>query len=115
MVQSVFVRGSGTASSLQVTIPIVTPPPMARRRIRADTCLQQKVPLGALVLAFSTPHGTPPKEAAAHRVLKQENASKGTVVAQSQGFNPVALDLWSMFIARTNVDARVAVLRRQLF
>jgi hypothetical protein len=25
------------------------------------------------------------------------------VVAQSHGFNPVASDLWSMFIARTNV------------
>jgi hypothetical protein len=30
----------------------------------------------------------------------QENANKGTVVAQSQGVNPVALGLWNMLIAR---------------
>ena len=32
----------------------------------------------------------------------QENANKGTVVAQSQGVNPVALVLSNMLMARTN-------------
>jgi hypothetical protein len=38
------------AVPLQATIPIITPPPMASRRISAHTGLQQKIPLGALVL-----------------------------------------------------------------
>jgi hypothetical protein len=33
---------------------------------------------------------------------QEESANKDTVVAQSQGANPVALVLWNMLMARTN-------------
>ncbi len=45
---------------------------------------------------------------------QEESANKGTVVAQSQGANPVALVLWNMLMARTNRPNVEWVLRRQL-
>src|SRR5207244_3310964 len=48
----------GILQPLQVTIPIGTTPPMARRCISADAGLQQKIPLGALVLSLG--RGTAP-------------------------------------------------------
>jgi hypothetical protein len=37
---------------LQVTIPVVTRPPMAGRCVSAETGLQQKIPLGALIFGL---------------------------------------------------------------
>ena len=60
---------SSWQKSLQATIPMITPPPMASRCIRADTGLQQKNPSRRSRTRSCTPHDTPPKEAAAHRVI----------------------------------------------
>src|SRR6476661_3596535 len=79
----------------------MTPPPMASRCIRADTGLQQKIPLGALVLDLGR-RTAPPQGGCCAPGDTQENTNRGTVVAQSHGVSPLALFLWNMFMARTN-------------
>ena len=51
-VGSIFGRTRAFTQPLQAAIPVVTPPPMASHCIRADAGLQQKIPLGALVLGL---------------------------------------------------------------
>ena len=64
---------------------------MAGSCTRTDTGLQQKVS-GALVLGLGRWSAPLPRRLLG--IGRQENASRGTVVAQSQGVNPVALVLW---------------------
>ena len=73
---------------------------MAGRCIRADTGLQQKISLGALVLGLGR-RTAPSQGDCCAPSDTQENANKGIVVAQSQGANTVALALWNMLMART--------------
>ena len=71
-----LVRGLITQSV--VTIPIVTPPPMASRRISADTGLQQKICLRALVLGFG--RGTAPlPRAAQDRAIHKKMQIRGAL------------------------------------
>jgi hypothetical protein len=85
---------------------------MASRCIRADTGLQQKVPLGALVLDLGRRAAPLPGGCWASSET-QENANSGTVVAQSHGANRLALVFGTMLTALTN-GPNWALSRRQL-
>jgi len=74
---------------------------MASGCIRADAGLQQKNHSWRSRTQSWTRHDTPPREAAVPNDA-QENASKGTVVTQSQGVARVALVLWNKLMARAN-------------
>ena len=75
---------------------------MASRCIRADTGLEQKIPLGALVLGFGRCTAPLPRRFLRAGEAQEESANKDTVVTQSQGVNPVSLVLWNRPMAQTN-------------
>ena len=64
-------RAGSSPSSLQATISIVPPPPMASRCIGANTRLQQKLPLWRSRTRSWMPR-IPPKEAAGRRVKRKK-------------------------------------------
>jgi hypothetical protein len=88
-------------SHYKVTIPIVPPPPRASRCIGADAGLQQKT-LFALSYSVLDAARHPSQGGCCAPSDTQENAKKGSVVAQSQVFNP-AWVLWNMIMARNGL------------
>ena len=74
---------------------------MAGRGKCTDTGLQQIIPLGAFVLGRRRRAAPLPRRFQLGEA-QQASANKDTLVAQSQGVNPVSLVLWNRLMALTN-------------